>query len=48
MKRILSIILCLAMFSSGFGAFAEDTSADLIGTEAQSALGMLNALGVFK
>lgn len=48
MKRILSIILCLAMLSAGFGAFAEDTSADLIGTEAQSALGMLNALGVFK
>lgn len=49
MKRILSIILCLAMLSAGMCAFAaEGASTDLIGAEAQSALGMLNAIGVFK
>lgn len=49
MKKILSVILCIAMISSGIFVFAaEDSSADLIGEEAQSALAMLNSIGVFE
>lgn len=49
MKKILSIILCMALLSSGLFVFAaEDSSADLIGEEAQSALEILNSIGVFE